>query len=515
MASLCAIAPLAEASLAAGFCAGVVPVEIDQARSIVAVGVSDFVTLERGTGSVLLVEDLDGDDDGIPEWSIRTLVSSASGLNHGLAVTTTHLYASRDTEVYRWPYDPITRSITAGDRETVIENISADGQGGAPGGHTTRTLAFHEATSELYVSVGSNKNIDPDSYRSRIRRFVINNDTLFPIDFALGEVFVDGLRNEVAMEFAPDGVLWGAGNSADRLVREVDLGGDIHNDNPAEEVHRLLAGQNYGYPFCWREYELEGSGQGRGTAWAWPSFLNTEITDQECRDNYDTPVLAMQAHSAPLGITFYQYQENRPPECNNVAPFPVEMDGDAFVAFHGSWNRDIPTGYKVVRLPITEDGTGVVGGIGADPIDLLKHEGSEARWADGFRPVDVSFDQCGRLLVSSDGSRNIGDYAGSKIVRIESTAALPSPAPAAVAPFTVAPSEEADPSMTTPDSTSSSEVPTEAPIEAPGSTLSSSSSPEEPAVAPTTTTSGGDLPLPIIKMSLQILGLLTVVYSCW
>ena len=419
-ASVCTTGLLAEASVAAGFCAGVLPVSIAEARSVVAIGATDFLALERGTNSVVVGEDLDG--DGIPE-SVRTLVS-ADGLNHGLAVTTTHLYASRDTEVYRWGYDASEKTIT-GPQELVIENMNADGNGGAPGGHKTRTLAIRD--NELYVSVGSFLNIDADSYRSRIRRFSID-PAQFPYDFQNGEVFADGIRNEVGMEFDSTGVLWGVGNSADNLVRE-DLEID-YNDNPGEEVHRFdVAGLNFGYPYCWREYEME-SGMGRGTSWAWPDFLlNGTITDAECQTNYDTPVLVMQAHSAPLGITFYQYQESRPSVCDGVEPFPEELDGDAFVAFHGSWNRDIPTGYKVVRLPITPDKTGVVGGIGADPIDFLFHEGPDAQWTDGFRPVDVSFDECGRLLVSSDGSRNVGDYAGSKIVRIEAISSLPTAAP--------------------------------------------------------------------------------------
>ena len=66
-------------------------------------------------------------------------------------------------------------------------------------------------------------------------------------------------------------------------------------------------------------------------------------------------------------------------------------------------------------VPTTSNGSAVVGGIGANPIDLLRHEGNDAEWSDGFRPVDVSFDDCGRLLVSSDGSGG----NGSKVVRIE------------------------------------------------------------------------------------------------
>lgn len=248
------------------------------------------------------------------------------------------------------------------------------------------------------------------------------------LDFLTGEV-ADGIRNEVGIEFHPDGTLWGVGNSADQLFR-LDLGGDIHNDNPAEELHRFgEPGLNYGYPYCWREFNMV-LGKGRGTAWAWPSFKDT-VSDEDCRRNYDTPLTVMQGHSAPLGITFYQYKETRPPQCAGVKPFPPEMNGFAFVAFHGSWNRPVPTGYKVVYIPTTPDGKSVVGGMSAVPQDLLRHEGLNDNWSDGFRPVDVSFDACGRLLVTSDGSRSLqGDFQGDKIVRIESLQANLPPPPA-------------------------------------------------------------------------------------
>jgi glucose/arabinose dehydrogenase len=219
MSILCQNAPLQNAKLPSGFCAGVLPVSLNQPRSIVSITGSstDFLTLERGTNSIVLVEDLDGDD--IAES--KRVLATANKLNHGLEVTSTHVYASSDTHVYRWPYDPNTRTFTGGP-QTVIKNMNADGQGGAPFGHTTRTVVIDGKT--LYVSVGSYSNIDADSFRSRIRKFDLSNDALFPIDFLTGTVFVDGLRNEVAMEMAPEGVLWGAGNSADNLERD-DLGG--------------------------------------------------------------------------------------------------------------------------------------------------------------------------------------------------------------------------------------------------------------------------------------------------
>jgi len=174
------------------------------------------------------------------------------------------------------------------------------------------------------------------------------------------------------------------------------------------------AGKHYGYPYCWTEYNLPvPPGKGRGTVWAWPSFMNTTITDEQCRNDYLPPAVSMQGHSAPLGITFFKRMNpnDRPAECAGVRQFPKRMDGFAFIAYHGSWNREVPTGYKVVYVKMDDDGNAF-----GPPIDLLAHEPPNAKWGDGFRPVDVDFDDCGRLIVTSDGTRFVG---GSKVVRIE------------------------------------------------------------------------------------------------
>ena len=447
---------IAEAWVATDFCAYQLPVSINQVRSVISVGVDDFLALERASQSVVYAWDSDG--DGLAES--RKVLASASSLNHGLAVRDGYIYASSSSHVYRWPLVPsatttttnsssssITNNnsdnttqmfdeeTTVGDMETVVDNINRDGSGGAPFGHTTRTLAFDEQ-GLLYVSVGSNDNVDPDSFRSRIRRFDIDDPDLYPLNFLDGLVFADGLRNEVGLAFDAHGDLWGVENSADRLFRE-DLGGDIHTDNPAEELNRFKeedVGKNWGYPKCWTEFKVpEPQGLGQGTIWAWPSFLNEgKATDEECRANTIPPVMSLQGHSAPLGITFYEWKppEARPSECPPNVAFPAEMDGSAFIAYHGSWNRDIPTGYKVVYVEMDEDGDP----IGSDPLDLLMHNPPDATWDNGFRPVDVDFDDCGRLLISSDGTRSM-DYGGSGIVRMES-------APGTFAPTKITFSEE-------------------------------------------------------------------------
>jgi glucose/arabinose dehydrogenase len=462
--------PYPEAVLSQDFCAFELAVTVDQPRSIRAVerivvenGVEipqpALLVLERGSSSVILVY---GDDNGI--MNTREVVASASDLNHGLALSPRlseylhHLYASSSSTVYRWTVDAADnfRPLNA-TPEIIVTNIDADGQGGAPFGHQTRTLVLepipagsnstNTTPKYLYVSVGSVGNIDSDSFRSRIRRFDLETaeaNGAFPLDFVEdGVVFADGLRNEVGLSFDRHGILWGVENSADRLERD-DLGGFITNDNPAEELNRFnpLNGASwpnneaphYGYPYCWTEFGLpEGVGKGPGTRWAWPTFLEEgTITDEACQNvsRFTPPTVVMQAHSAPLGLTFYNYAEMmaspRPEYCQDVIPFPAAMDGHVFIGFHGSWNRETPTGYKVVTiamdaatgLPVASDLSNT-----QQVVDFFAHKPPNATWSDGLRPVDVAFDACGRLYMTSDGSMlgDTGPFIGSKILRFEYT----------------------------------------------------------------------------------------------
>lgn len=224
MTELCTGLP--NAAVHAGFCASELPLTVFKPRSVVSVGTSDLLVLERGSASVLYAFDTDG--DGIPD--AKRILATAPNLNHGLALHNGHIYASSDTTVYRWTYEG-SNFDSIGEQEVIVNNINADGKGGAPKGHTTRTLAFDDA-GMLYISVGSYLNVDADSYRSRIRRFdIFDNDLEFPLDFQTGEVFADGLRNEVGLAFDAFGVLWGVENGADQLSRS-DMEGNINEDNP-------------------------------------------------------------------------------------------------------------------------------------------------------------------------------------------------------------------------------------------------------------------------------------------
>ena len=196
--------PLPDAALSSDeYCAQIFADNLDQPRGLFVTPGNNILVIERGSGKILSL--IDKDNDLVVDEIVT--VAQQNGLNHGLAVFGAHVYASSSSTVYRWPYSEGQKTASK-EKEIVVKNINANGRGGAPFGHTTRTIVF-DKRGRLYVSVGSAGNVDRDSFRSRIRRFTIFRNAQSSLGrdkFALvgeldftrdGEVFADGVRNEV------------------------------------------------------------------------------------------------------------------------------------------------------------------------------------------------------------------------------------------------------------------------------------------------------------------------------
>jgi glucose/arabinose dehydrogenase len=224
-----------------------------------------------------------------------------------------------------------------GKKETVVAGLPGGGN------HITRTIAIKD--DKLYVSVGSSCNVceEKDKRRAAIVRY--------NLDGTGEEIFAEGLRNSVGIIFGPDGKLWGTDNGRDL----------IGDDVPPEEVNIIEQGKYYGWPYCYGNHIWDKSFGKRDQA-----FCDTTVD----------PTVSMQAHSAPLGLRW-------------------GPDGALYVAFHGSWNRTVPTGYKVVRIE-KKEGEGYV------VKDYITGwlEGTKS-WG---RPVDVIFDADGNLYISDDSA---------------------------------------------------------------------------------------------------------------
>jgi len=194
-----------------------------------------------------------------------------------------------------------------------------------------------------------------------------------------------------------EGRIWGVDNNLDELFR-ADIGGDIHNDNPGEEVNifDFQEGLFYGYPYCWSEGILNSSyAKGPGSQWSLPD-PRFNYTDEFCDNttNVVKPVWVLPAHTAPLDITF----------CNTTS-FPAEYQGNVFIALHGSWDRTNYNGYRVERL-ILDPTTNLP--ISEEP--FLYYSGSGWRdvpyWI--HRPVNLAWAKCpfGECLFFSSEEAN-------------------------------------------------------------------------------------------------------------
>lgn len=242
-------------------------------------------------------------------------------------------------------------------KSVVIDNMPTGTQ---IGNHRTRTVRIGP-DNKLYVSIGSSCNvcIEADQRRASI----IRSD----LDGSNQEVFATGLRNTVDFIFKKAGTdfqIWGVDNGRDL----------IGDDLPPEEVNVIIKDKDYGWPFCY------GNG-----------INNPEYPERSgfCLTETQRPIYNLQAHSAPLGLTFL-VNDN----LEQRTTFPLEIfNDDLFVAYHGSWNRSIPTGYKIVRVDtsITQ----------STEINFITGWLTKSAQAWG-RPVDVKFDPLGNMFITDD-----------------------------------------------------------------------------------------------------------------
>ncbi|KAL8780705.1 MAG: hypothetical protein Q9213_006351 [Squamulea squamosa] len=384
-------------SVASGYQVALVATGLTKPRSIAFDTVGNLLVVESGTG----ISNLALQDDGGPCLGVkgRKVVIQNSGLNHGLALSQDGrtLYASTPEAAYSWSYDPAQSTVSETNR-TLITNMNTED-------HTTRTLMLsRKASDTLVVSRGSTSNIDLETVRissghSQLKAFDIKDVGNTGYDFNEDGILLGwGLRNSVGVVEHPDtGGIYSVENSVDEIMRE---GKNVHQDNPGEEMnfHGYLngteyapQGSNYGYPYCFSAWAPEDLPQNEnikvGTQFAMGDQNNT-INDTFCAGR-TPPRLTFQAHMAPLDIKF-----------NNSA-------AEAWVTFHGSWDRTNPVGYKLSVIPFANGEPVAAPDNKTAAIDVLVNTDNSKCPRGCFRPVGIAFDQHGRLFISSDSTGEI------------------------------------------------------------------------------------------------------------
>jgi len=255
-----------------------------------------------------------------------------------------------------------------GDGDTTAQGnkvpvTQADALGGQRG-HWTRTLVFAPDGQSFFVGIGSRGNVDVEPVpRATVQVFRDGAPT--------PETFASGLRNPVGIDFHPEtGELY-------VVVNERDGYGD---DLVPDYFTRIREGEFFGWPYAYAG-----------------GIPDPEFADEAPAMVAKTvlPDVMFQSHSAPIGMVFYDGDT-----------FPEDYRGDAYVALRGSWNRSIPTGYKIVRIRF-EDG---------------RPAGGYENFATGFWFAGAETAQIvGRpagLAVAADGSLLIADDTGKAVWRV-------------------------------------------------------------------------------------------------
>ncbi|WKD50404.1 PQQ-dependent sugar dehydrogenase [Microbulbifer spongiae] len=349
----------ANLSTAQGYSLQLFASEVPNARWLAVTRSGDVLVSQPRSGQVSLLfadRNRDGRADGQ-----RVLIEDLRR-PHGLLLHEGWLYIAESDAVGRVPFDHSDARL-AGSYQRIVEGLEDDG-------HWTKTIDMGP-DGWLYLSSGSSCNvcIEKDPRRATIMRLRPDGSDL--------EIFATGLRNSVGFDWSPrDGGLYATDNGRDWL-----------GDNlPPDELNRIRQGAFYGWPYAYGDRVPD------------PDFgVDATPAIQEKIATSVPPVHTFAAHNAPLGLQFLR-----------SAKQPADYRNAALVALHGSWNRSVKDGYKVVSLHWHQSGE-------IEQRDFLWGFLSKDRKTVFGRPVAIAEDTNGNIYISDDYAGAVYRLSGSGV----------------------------------------------------------------------------------------------------
>ena len=321
------------------------------------IGAAKSKNLSRSKDRIILLRDTD--KDGFPDFR-DTFLTAASGLRQpfGMLQIADSLYVANTNSILRFPYKAGETKMTAS-AEKII-----DLPAGKHNKHWTRNIIANADQSKIYIAVGSSSNIAEHGLKEEILRACILE---INTDGTGLRIYADGLRNPVGMGWAPGTeTLWTVVNERDRLGDDLvpDFFTHIQKDG------------FYGWPYSY-----------------WGQYRDPRIKEQPLHKVKQTivPDMDMGSHAACLGLAFYTKNK-----------FPEKYRNGAFIAQHGSTNRKVLSGYKVVFVPFQN------GKPAGKPQDFLQGFIADLKKDKVHgRPVGITILPDGSMLVTDDISNII------------------------------------------------------------------------------------------------------------
>jgi Raf kinase inhibitor-like YbhB/YbcL family protein len=281
--------------------------EIENPRMLVVAPDGTIYVSQRTPGTLTMLKDTDGDGAA----DVQKVVAQKEKL-HGIALHNGKMYIMTVRELYS---ADVKADGTLGELKLLADDYPDAGQ------HPNRTLAVGP-DNKLYISVGSTCNACDESN--------VENATMLQTDLdgKNRRIFASGLRNTIGFGWHPTSRrFWGWDQGIDWL------GDDVQK----EEFNELVDKQKYGWAYVYEDGKIYPHGNP-------PATLG--LTSEDWAKQSRNPTLMHTAHSAGMQMTFY-----------TGAMFPAEYKNDAFIALRGSWNRNPPSGYEVVRIRFDQTGT--------------------------------------------------------------------------------------------------------------------------------------------------------------
>jgi glucose/arabinose dehydrogenase len=307
---------------------------------------------DNSANNILLFRDTN--KDGIAES--KSVFLKGLDMPFGMLILKDKFYVANTGALVEYPYKGGATSISAPGKTLVL----------LPPGprHWTRNIISNKAGDKIYIAIGSSSNVAENGIDKEERRAMILEVNA---DGTNEKIYASGLRNPVGMDWAPGtNILWTAVNERDELGDNV----------PPDYLVGVQEGGFYGWPYAY-----------------YGQTADPRIKDQrpELVQKSIKPDVALGPHTASLGLAFY-----------TKSNFPDKYHGGAFVGQHGSWNRSVFSGYKVVFVPFTN------GKPTGKPEDFLTgfiaNEDKDEVYG---RPVGVAVAGDGSLLIADDGGNTI------------------------------------------------------------------------------------------------------------